>query len=424
MSEITTKALPADELSPFVRGILDQIAPSAQNVESAVTMPPEVYNSEEWFDFEKRAVFDAEWVCLAHTSHLPKPGDYVSIKIMDEPMLVVRGNDNEIRVLSAVCQHRGHILGEPCGGNATNFTCPYHHWVYDLKGTLRSTPNVGDHVSTEELSKTQSLPQLRSEVWNGWIFVNLDGEAKPLGERVQRLSEAVKNHKMAELVSSPIQEWEDMPWNYKVMQENSLEPYHTAFLHRIVHDQQPTRLVKFMEWDEEDDGAVWRPSGFTHLDGGFNPTEKAIFPVIEGLTEEDRSHCIFAGVMPNLFMGVLPDHVFYFIIVPTGAGKITIRFGSLYPESTFKLPNYGQMSKMDAESLKIYVEQDTGVNMSAQEGLQSRFAARSRYARMEESLVQTNRWFIKRYMNYASKIDPKYAYADFGPSATTPEYAA
>lgn len=407
MTNFTTKSLPEMELTPFIRSILDQLDESNQDVETAITMPPEVYKSEEWFDFEKRAIWDKEWICVAHVGSIPNPGDYVSINIVDEPLLVVRGNDKEVRVLSAVCQHRGHVLGKTCG-NATGFTCPFHHWVYDLKGTLRTAPEMDKQLPIEELREKQSLPQLRTEIWNGFVFANLDGTAKPLGDRVKRLTKAIENHDMGNLVSTDTLDIKDNPWNYKFMQENAIEPYHTAYLHKGPHDHQPSHLVRFTEWDEEDDGAVWRPSGFTHIDGGFNPTQKALAPVIEGLTEEERSRCMFVTILPNLFMGIVPDGVFYFILIPGGANKVTIRAGALYPKSTVELPDFEKTHDAIIDALMLYNAQDTEANAATHVGLQSRFAARSRYAKMEKSLTQVNRWLIKRYIQYAGTIDSKY----------------
>src|SRR6185437_12751954 len=163
-------------------------------------------------------------------SFIPGPGDYFSITILDEPLLVVRGKDGVIRVLSAVCRHRGHVLGE-AKGNAEGFTCPFHGWSYDLEGTLTSAPEMKGTLPFEELKRTQCLPSLRTEIWNGFIFVNFDGEAAPLGPRLKVLSDQVKNHDMANLIAPPTVDWTGNPWNWKFMQENALEPYHTHYLH-------------------------------------------------------------------------------------------------------------------------------------------------------------------------------------------------
>ncbi len=139
MKANSTTVLPDVPLTPFVRDILGRIEASAGTVDRAISLPPECYTSDEWYEFEKRAIFDREWMALGHVSFIPSPGDYFSINIVDEPLLVVRGKDGAIRVLSAVCRHRGHVLGE-AKGNVDGFTCPFHGWSYDCDGTLTSAP--------------------------------------------------------------------------------------------------------------------------------------------------------------------------------------------------------------------------------------------------------------------------------------------
>lgn len=230
-------------------------------------MPPEVYTSAEWFEFEKRAVWDREWICVGHVSHIPKVGDYTSITVNDDPLLVLRDADG-VRVMSSVCQHRGHLLGDTAG-NTTMFTCPFHGWSYDLQGKLVSAPEMKAHATLEELQKTHCLPSLRTEIWNGFIFMNLDGKAAPLEARLKRLSKEIENHHLGEMGGTPAVDWVGNPWNWKFMHENAIEPHHTWYLHKGPHDFAPSRLATFSEWDEADDGAIFHPTGFLYKDGNF-----------------------------------------------------------------------------------------------------------------------------------------------------------
>ena len=112
MNDYTAKTLPDVKLTDHLRSILERLDPSTADIETCITLPSEVYTSEEWFEFEKRAVWDCEWVCLGHIGQIPEIGDYFSITINDDPLLVLRDHAGEVRVMTAVCRHRGHILGE------------------------------------------------------------------------------------------------------------------------------------------------------------------------------------------------------------------------------------------------------------------------------------------------------------------------
>ncbi len=402
-SNYTTRALPDIELTGHLRGILDQLEESAADLESCLSLPPEVYTSEAWFEFEKRAVWDREWICVAHVGHIPEAGDYTSITVNDDPLLVLRDSDGEVRVMSAVCQHRGHVLGE-VSGNARGFTCPFHGWSYDLTGRLVSAPEMKAHASMDELRKTYCLPNLRVEIWNGFIFVNMGGDATPLGPRLKRLSEEIENHHLGEMGATPTMDWTGNPWNWKFMHENAIEPHHTGYLHKGPHDFAPPHLASFVEWDGNDDGAVFHPTGFLTRDANFTAEFRCLFPIIETLTDAERQRVMFACVLPNLFFGCVPDGCFYYLILPEGANAITIRVGLLYPHATLGMDDFEATLKSVIDGISIYNDQDTVANTAVHKGLKSRFANRGRYAPKEATLPQMNRWLVKRYKAYAGDL--------------------
>ena len=111
--------------------------------DQALSMPPEFYTSEEFFEVEQTQLFHGEWVCLGRTEQIPKVGDYFATELLNEPLIVVRTKLEEIKILSNVCRHRGTVLVEGTG-NTNNFICPYHAWSYSLYGHLRRAPLIKD----------------------------------------------------------------------------------------------------------------------------------------------------------------------------------------------------------------------------------------------------------------------------------------
>jgi phenylpropionate dioxygenase-like ring-hydroxylating dioxygenase large terminal subunit len=404
MTNFTAGTLRDVPYTGFLKSLLGDLQASAADVSEAISLPAECYTSQEWFEFERRAIFDREWMAVGHHSLMPKVGDYFSINIMSEPLLVVRGADQQVRVLSGVCRHRGHVLGEATGYAPGGFTCPFHGWSYALDGTLISAPEMNGTLPLEELRRTQCLRTLRSEIWNGFIFVNLDGKAAPLGPRLKVLTEEVRNHRMAELGGVPTVDWPDNPWNWKLMQENAIEPYHTHYLHQGPHNFAPSRLASFYDWNDQDDGAIFHPTGFVEIDGGFNISGKCLLPPISTLTPAERQRVMFATLPPNLFFGAQPDVVFYFVIIPQSADKITLRVGLLLPRESLALPTIGMLLKGTIDGISIFNDADTIANTKTFRGMQSRFAARTRYAPKEKTLAQFNQWLVKRYKAYGQQL--------------------
>ena len=99
-----------------------------------------VYADPNIFELEMERIFGRAWIFVAHESQLRQPGDFLRAKIGREPLLVVRGEDGEIRVLRNRCLHRGMLVCIANRGAANRFACPYHGWVYGRDGRLLGVP--------------------------------------------------------------------------------------------------------------------------------------------------------------------------------------------------------------------------------------------------------------------------------------------
>jgi nitrite reductase/ring-hydroxylating ferredoxin subunit len=133
---------------PAIESLLDLDA-SIADVADATTLPPELYTSPEVLAFEREAVYAKEWLCVGRAERIPEVGDWFTVTIMDEPIIVVRDKGGEVGALSAVCQHRAMQVCDG-QGNSTTFKCPYHHWNYGLDGRLLGAPAM---ERTEEFDK-------------------------------------------------------------------------------------------------------------------------------------------------------------------------------------------------------------------------------------------------------------------------------
>ena len=378
--------------------ILSELGPSLLDSKEARSLPAECYTSEEFYQFEKEAVFYKTWLCVGRQEQIPNEGDYFTITIHDDPLIVTRNKGGSIHVFSAVCQHRGHLVAEG-SGNCKNFRCPLHWWTYDHEGTLCQAPEMLRIEPFDILRHDHSLPKLKVEIWNGFIFCNFDLNAEPLAPTLVKLNDEMQNYHVDEMVAMPFVDVEDCAWNWKIMIESSLEPYHTSYLHKGPHDFAPGKLAGFIEF-EDNDGQVMHPTGFTHEGAGFSPDQKAIFPLIPTLSKEQRSKMTIAAVPPMLTLGLLPDQVFWNIILPQGPGKILFRAGLLYPKATTELPDFEERYQLANDSVMEINEQDLSANASIQKGMYAKLSSRGRYAQLERTLPQLNRWLAKRYNAY------------------------
>lgn len=396
-------------LSPCVQDILAKLPALEGNEAAAPMLPRECYTSPEFFEFERSQVFARTWMCVGHAQQLPRPGDYLAPSVGREPLLIVRGDDGAIHAMSAVCQHRGHVIACEPGSAKGGFQCPLHTWSYDLEGRLLGAPRMGrDDMACWR--GTIRLPQVRHEIWHGFIFVNLDADAAPLAPSLAKLESFWANYEDADLVVvPPAPADKSLPWNWKIHAENFTDAYHPEFVHRGTHDFAPSVHpdggVQFTEMSAADN-AIIRSVPLLRPDGGMTDIgwgEDAAFPALPNLSPTQRNRLTFVLVPPSMTLTFAPGVVSYQLITAAGVfetlasnDRVTAG-GWLLPRSTVELPDFAARAARVREGAKKIWLQDIPVNLAVQAGKHSCFAPVARYGPLETTLVQFNAWLLRAY---------------------------
>lgn len=315
--------------------------------EEARAMPAEFYTSDNFLDLETEDVLRREWMCLGHVGEVAEPGDFYTTEMLDEQLLVTRDMDGVVRVLSNVCRHRGNKVAEG-SGNSKRFVCQYHTWSYDNTGALLSAPFINN---TPTFDKNQcALPEFTSEIWNGWIFVNLDDQASPLTPRLTDLQAIIKNYHPEERFLNFIEE-DTWHCNWKCLFENFMEGYHLSTTHReTLHKITPTRLCKKMGNGE----------GWTGYRAYYNPDYPPRGPFHPDLTDDEKINSPMYGIYPNLVVGMATNFTLFMCLRPNGVDKVNIRWGVTGLENdpaSQKVKDYVELCKSfnaeDREKLEV-----------------------------------------------------------------------
>ena len=381
---------------------------SAQDFTTAVVLPSECYSDPAFFDYEMEAIYGHEWICVGRVDQIPEPGDFYTITVTGERLIVTRNSAGEVRVMSAVCRHRGMVITASAQttpehwtdppaetkGNCRSFRCPYHWWSYDLDGNLVGAPQM-DRTTGFDKDKIR-LPSLKVELWWGFIFINFDDTAAPLAPRLGKLEKYLANWHIDDMVSVHPETIPSLPFNWKIMVENFMEGYHPSRLHQGLHDWAPSSGAQFEPY-ADGDAAIFGVMNTPEPDGAFNATKKALFPVISTLTDADRSKVPFVYIPPSLLIGVQVDSAFWFTVLPTSAKTHALSMSYIFPESTPKLPLFGELLEAAVQGVTLFNNQDLPTNTAVQVGMQSRFAPRGNYSWQEEVCVHFNRWLVERY---------------------------
>jgi choline monooxygenase len=193
------------------------------------TLPARHYVDPQIYAWEQAAIFARSWCYAGHLGALAEPGCYITCRIADENIIVIRGKDGVLRGFYNVCQHRAHELLKG-SGKAKFITCPYHAWTYHADGRLRTAR--GSEALPDFDREKFCLKPVRVETLASFVFVNLDPDAPPLASQSGALESEVRAYcpEIEGLVLARTLTY-DISGNWKNSVDNFLERYHCHVAH-------------------------------------------------------------------------------------------------------------------------------------------------------------------------------------------------
>ncbi|NED61270.1 aromatic ring-hydroxylating dioxygenase subunit alpha, partial [Streptomyces sp. SID10244] len=190
-----------------------------------------------FYESEREAIFKKTWLNVGRVERLPKKGSYFTRELAaaNTSLIIVKGKDDVVRAFHNVCRHRGNKLvwddfpNEETSGTCRQFTCKYHAWRYDLTGDLSYVQQEGEFF---DLDKQQfGLKSVRCEIWEGFIFINLDPNAESLEDYLGTYGKGLQGypfHEMTEVYSYRA----EVGSNWKLFIDAFAEFYHAPVLHQ------------------------------------------------------------------------------------------------------------------------------------------------------------------------------------------------
>lgn len=319
------------------------------------------------------------WMPVARVEQVPEPGCFVTLDLYDQPIIVVCGEDGSIRVLSNVCLHRSAVIAQGCG-KSKRFRCPYHAWTYDSSGQLVRAPLMQDAQGFDEQS--MRLPQIRSEIWNGFVVANLDPEAKPFAPQVAGFAHYFEPFKLADLVIAKTLEY-DSGWNWKVLVENFMEAYHHIAIHsKTFQPSHPARDSRIA-----DSSGPW---SVLHMPARASGKDA------EG-TEKPQESDLYAGVIfPHFLLAFQGNGVAWYQVFPRESGHLLLKIHLLAPGELAKEKGFDEMINALADAVAIIHQEDIQANDLVWRGLKSPGVEQGRLSGLEKSIWQLNQWWLEK----------------------------
>ncbi|MFK8021626.1 MAG: SRPBCC family protein [Pseudomonadales bacterium] len=200
-----------------------------QKLRSGEAMAAYFYRSHVAYQHELDTLIFRSWMFAGHTSQIPNAGDYFLFDVGEESIIVSRDAKQQIHAVFNNCRHRGSRVCEEHQGNRKTFVCPYHGWVYELDGRLKSARHMESLEGFDP--KDHGLEKPLLEISHGLIFINCNRDADSLSEEIKKIeiplaAHELSNAKVAACRNYPVQA------NWKLVLENYLECYHCATAHR------------------------------------------------------------------------------------------------------------------------------------------------------------------------------------------------
>jgi benzoate/toluate 1,2-dioxygenase subunit alpha len=212
----------------------------------------QIYRDPEIFAMEMERIFKATWVFLCHESQLVARGDYLTLKIGTEPVIVVRDESGQLRVLVNRCRHRAAAVCEWEVGNAKSFRCQYHGWTYRNDGALIAVP-FPERYDEEVNERLGLLAVPRVESYRGLVFASFNPDVPSLTDHLGPGARGYVDRFLdqcggAELVVHRQAHRIDMHGNWKLQVENGMDGYHGGFTHRSFFSVMQRRTGKSVRY--------------------------------------------------------------------------------------------------------------------------------------------------------------------------------
>lgn len=330
-------------------------------LDQASTIPASWYIDERIYELELQNVFAQSWQLVARVDQLLQPGNYVTSEIADEPIVVVRGDDDVLRGFFNVCRHHAAAVMTEAEGTARQLRCPYHGWTYSLAGELKGTP---DFTGVCDFNRAANgLLPLEVAVWENWVFVRTEtgGQHLPPNDTA-----SLENFLSADLIEQirPLG-LESLHWmerrhysfdcNWKVFVDNYLDGgYHVPHLHKGL--DSVLDYSNYMIENGDHFCLQWSPlvsEGAEAQTGAVRKGERALY------------YWIYPNFMINWYSGAMDTN----LVIPRGVDKTEVIFDFYFPDVSAAARERNQAGIEVGQRIQ---DEDVAICKSVQRGLHSR----------------------------------------------------
>lgn len=262
-----------------------------------------IFTDEEIFELEMKHIFEGNWIYIAHESQIPNNGDYFTVHMGRQPVVITRDKDGELHCLINACAHRGAMLCRRKTDNRPTLTCPFHGWTFRNDGTLLKVkdPEGAGYPDTFDVDGSHNLTKVpRFESYRGFLFASLNDDVSTLAEHLGDTTKVIdmlvdqSPDGLEVLRGSSTYTFDG---NWKVQAENGADGYHVSAVHwnyaattsrrNNGESKNTTKALDAGGWGKSGGGYWSYPNGHLCLwTWAANPQDRPLWDQMDALKEQ------------------------------------------------------------------------------------------------------------------------------------------
>jgi choline monooxygenase len=339
-------------MHPTVRDVLNLYNP-ADPLERASTIPAPWYRDPRVEDLERAAVFAATWQVVGRVDQVRDKGSFFTADVANEPVVVVRGDDNQLRAFYNVCRHHAAAVVTEPQGCARQFRCPYHGWTYGIDGALKGMVEF-DGVCNFDRANNGLVP-IRVDTWENFVFVNLDAHAAPLNSFLGSVPVLVAPLGLTKKLHYFDRRVYTLSCNWKVYVDNYLDGgYHVPHAHKGL-----SSVIEYTKYTIENFERSCLQSSPLTSDENASP----------GVAASRQGRAFYLWIYPNFMINAYEGVMDTNLVLPLGVDKCAVVFDYYFSDVSPAAEVRNKESIAVSEKVQ---DEDMAICDAVQRGLHSR----------------------------------------------------
>jgi len=322
-------------------------------LDHAWTIPSPWYFDQGIARLEQDNVFATTWQVVGRVDQVAKKGEFFTADIGGEPIVVARGEDNQLRAFYNVCRHHAAAVVTEAQGCAKQFRCPYHGWTYGIDGALKGMVEF-EGVCNFDRAKN-GLVAVKVDTWENFVFVNLDGKALPLKEFLGAIPGIVAPLQLAKKMKYFDRRVYTLNCNWKVYVDNYLDGgYHVPHAHKGL-----SSVIEYTKYTIEN---------FEHACLQSSPLSSGAKSE-SGVAATRQGRAFYLWIYPNFMLNAYEGVMDTNLVLPLAVDKCAVVFDYYFADVSKKAAKKNQASIKVSEKVQ---EEDEAICDAVQRGLASR----------------------------------------------------